>query len=260
LKELGYSAAYSPIDGNQDDQTINAYAQAAQANDIVIAEVGVWNNPMSINEADRTPAIQLCKEKLALAEQLGAMCCVNISGSRGEIWDGPHPDNYSEDTFALVVDTVREIIDTVKPQRSSYSLEPMPWMVPDSPGSYLRLVEAIDRKAFSVHLDPVNWITSPQLYFHNGAFIEECFKKLGPYIKSCHVKDIRIQNKLTLRLDEVRPGLGFLDFKVLLTQAEKCSSELPMMLEHLESLEDYRLAADFVRTQASEIGVSFKTL
>jgi hypothetical protein len=30
---------------------------------------------------------------LALADEIGSLCCVNISGSRGSQWDGPHPDN-----------------------------------------------------------------------------------------------------------------------------------------------------------------------
>ena len=58
----------------------------------------------------------------------------------------------------------------------------------------------------SVHLDPVNMICSPQRYFNNAAFLRECFAKLGPYIKSCHAKDILLRDTLTVHLDEMRPG------------------------------------------------------
>ena len=130
----------------------------------MIAEVGVWNNPLSADEAERRRAIELCQQKLALAEAIGARCCVNISGSRGEVWDGPHPDNYSSDTFDLVVETTRRIIDAVKPARTYFTLETMPWMIPDSVDSYLELLHAIDRPRFAVHLDPVNLINTPRLY------------------------------------------------------------------------------------------------
>ncbi len=59
-------------------------------------------------------------------------------------WDGPHPDNFSRDTFDLIVQSTREIIDAVKPQRTFYALETMPWIFPSSPDEYLELIKAID--------------------------------------------------------------------------------------------------------------------
>ena len=112
----------------------------------MIAEVGCWSNPISPDEPTRRAALELCKARLELADRVGARCCVNLAGSRGETWDGPHPDNLSPATFALVVDTVREIIDAVQPRRTFYTLEPMPWSFPDSPDSYLEL-HARDRPA-----------------------------------------------------------------------------------------------------------------
>ena len=150
----------------------------------MIAEVGAWSNPVSKDEEERKKALEYCKKQLDLADRIGARCCVNIAGSRGEIWDGFYRDNYSEDTYALIVDSVREIIDDVKPKNTFYTLEPMPWMYPDSPDSYLRLIKDIDRKEFGVHLDFVNMINSPQKYLFNDKFIKECFDKLGPYIKA----------------------------------------------------------------------------
>ena len=82
---------------------------------------------------------------LQIADEIGAGCCVNISGAKGEIWDGPYPGNYSKETFDQIVETVRYIIDQVKPENTFYTLEPMPYMLPDSPDSYLELIRAIDR-------------------------------------------------------------------------------------------------------------------
>src|SRR5262249_47707583 len=153
-------------------------------------------------------AIALCQQRLELAERIGARCCVNIAGSRGPRWDGPHPDNLSPATFDLVVETVREIIDAVNPTRTFYTLEPMPWVFPDNPTTYEQLVRAIDRPAFGVHLDPVNWTSSPQICYDTGGLIRESFARLGPYIKSCHAKDVTLSDRLTVHLDEVVPGRG----------------------------------------------------
>jgi sugar phosphate isomerase/epimerase len=258
LRRRGYSAAYCPVSSQDDPATVRAYAEAAQEAGVVIAEVGAWSNPLSPNEETRRAALAHCQEQLALADEVGALCCVNIAGSRGQQWDGPHPENLTPETFDLIVETVRTIIDAVKPKRTFYTLEPMPWMYPDSADSYVRLIEAIDRERFAAHLDPVNLVCSPQRYFGNGDLIRECFAKLGPYIKSCHAKDITLSEKLTVHLDEVRPGLGSLDYRVYLRELDKLGPDAVLMLEHLQAEEEYALAADYVRSVAAKIGVTIQ--
>jgi len=253
LKKLGYSAAYCPVGAGEKDDVVAAYASAADKANIVIAEVGAWSNPISPDEKTRKAALAKCREQLALADRIGSRCCVNISGSRSEQWDGPHPDNLTEGTFEMIVETTRSIIDDVKPTRTYFTLETMPWAYPDSADSYLRLIKAIDRNRFGVHLDPVNLVCSPQRYFGNGELIRECFKKLGPYIKSCHAKDILLHPRLTTHLDEVRPELGGLNYAAFLQELKRMP-DTPLMLEHLPNPEEYRLAAEHIRSVARETG------
>ena len=256
VKAEGYSAAYCPVPVGTDTATIKAYEKAAKDANIIISEVGAWSNPISSDEQERKDAIKKCKESLALADLIGAGCCVNITGSRGKQWDGPDPQNLTRETFDMIVQVTREIIDEVKPVRTFYTLETMPWALPDSPDSYLELIKAIDRKQLAVHLDPVNMINSPARYYNNGAFIKECFQKLGPLIKNCHAKDILLGTHLTVHLDEVLLGTGGLDYKVFLTELSKLKN-VPMMLEHLEKREDYTRAAANVRNIAKSTGVQF---
>lgn len=256
LKKLGYSAAYCPVGAKASDAEVKAYEEAARKAGIIIAETGAWSNPISPKEEERKAALAKCHEQLALADRIGARCCVNISGSRGNLWDGPSPKNLTPETFDLIVQTTRSIIDTVKPTRTFFALETMPWAYPDSPDSYLRLFQAIDRKQFGVHMDPVNLVCSPQRYYGNGALIRECFAKLGPYIKSCHAKDILLQEKLTTHLDEVRAGTGGLDYATFLKELSRYPG-VPLMLEHLSKAEDYDQAAAYIRSVAKNEGLSF---
>jgi sugar phosphate isomerase/epimerase len=256
LKQLGYHAAYCPVDETADAVTVNAFARAASDADIIIAEVGVWNNPLSPDAEERKRAVELCQKKLALADAIGARCCVNISGSRGTLWDGPHPDNYSPETFEMIVETTRSILDAVKPTRTFYTLEPMPWMLPDSVDSYLKLLRAINRPQFAAHLDPVNIITHPRLYYDNSRFLRDCFERLGPFIKSCHAKDIILAEQLTVHLSEVRLGLGRLDYVTLLRELNTLDADTPLMLEHLPSADDYLAAATHVRAVAQTEGIT----
>lgn len=251
-----YRAAYCPVDASAGSEVIQAYAKAAAQADIVIAEVGAWSNPLSPDPSERSQALAHCQRQLALAEEIGAGCCVNIAGACGPVWDGPYPANLTRLTFDLIVEQTRAIIDAVQPRRTYYTLEPMPWIYPCDADDYLNLIRAIDRPRFAVHLDPVNMINNPQRFFTNGEFLRECFDKLGPYIKSIHAKDIRLTDAFTVHLDEVRPGLGDLDYRTFLTRANRLPANTPIMLEHLETEAEYDLAAEAVRAVANEIGVS----
>jgi sugar phosphate isomerase/epimerase len=156
----------------------------------------------------------------------------------------------------MIVETTRSIIDEVKPTRTFFTLETMPWAYPDSPDSYLRLITAIDRRRFAAHLDPVNLVCNPQRYYRSGDLIRDCFRKLGPHIKSCHAKDIILHPRLTTHLDEVRPGLGGLDYAVFLEELKRIPGT-PLMLEHLPNAQEYRLAAQHIRSVAKQAGLEF---
>ncbi len=256
LKKLGYRAAYCPVSIGSDYATIYDYRTAAAKSDIVIAEVGAWSNPIDPDQEKAEKAIQKCKDSLALADEIGANCCVNVSGSRNpKHWAGPHKDNLTEATFDRIVETTRKIIDTVKPAHTFYTLEAMPWAFPDSADSYLRLIKAIDRKQFGVHLDPMNLITSPQIYYRNGEMIRDCFHKLGPHIRSCHAKDITLrEDNAVPQLDEILAGKGTLDYPAFLTELAKLNG-IPLMMEHLNTAEEYKMAAEYIRSVGKTVNV-----
>jgi sugar phosphate isomerase/epimerase len=129
-------------------------------------------------------------------------------------------------------------------------------MYPDSADSYLELIQAIDRRRFGAHLDPVNVICSPQRYFRNADLLREWFAKLGPHIQSCHAKDILLRDRLTVHLDEVRPGLGYLSYRTYLQELAKIDPDTPLMLEHMHKEEDYTAGASHIRSIAAQIGVA----
>lgn len=255
VAELGYRAVLAPVDFRADPEERKAYVRCAREHDLVIGEVGAWKNTLSGDSAERKEAIDYCARQLALADEIGAKCCVNISGSRGEAWDGFHEGNYSDDTWDLVVETVRTIIDAVKPKRAFYTIESMPWMIPDSPDEYLRLIEAVDRKEFGAHLDFVNMINCPRRWVFRDAFIEECFRKLGPYIKSIHGKDAFMEHAYSTVIRETMPGAGKLDFGKIARLCESLGPDTTLFVEHLSDFESYKRAAAYVREQARLVGV-----
>ncbi len=258
LSKLGYRAAYWPVEEDESDDLIMAYKESAQKERIIIGEVGAWSNPISPDTKQQKEAIAYCQKQLTLADRIDANCCVNIAGSRkADTMGDAHPDNLTSDTFDLIVEVIRKIIDGVKPKRTFYALETMPWVFPDSIDSYVKLIKAIDRKQFAAHFDPVNLVNSPERYFTNGKMIKYGFEKLGPYIKSCHAKDIVQKDGFPIYLQECQPGKGKLDYKVFLKELSKLKN-VPLILEHLESLEEYKAGATYIRKIAKQqnIGIS----
>ena len=153
-------------------------------------------------------------EQLRMADRIGSICCVNVVGTPyGPRWDGGYRENFSKELWNMAVKMIQELIDSAKPVHTKFSIESMPWMIPSSPDEYLHLIEDVDRSEFGTHLDVVNMITSPQRYFFNEDFLEECFSKLKGTICSCHLKDILLKQEYTFQLEECACGQGTLNLE-----------------------------------------------
>lgn len=257
-RRLGYSAAYCPEAKLGDVDHIKSIRSAFAKEDVVIAEVGAWKNILDPDEAKRRDNLAYVTERCALAEEVGARCCVDIAGSYNPaVWYGPNPKNLSREFFDATVANCRHIIDAVKPTRTKFTIEMMGWNLPDGPDAYLDLIKAVDRKAFGVHLDVCNGVNCPARFYGNTAYIEECFAKLGPWIASCHAKDLQWITELNVHFLEVIPGRGEIDYQAYLRGVAKLPVDAPLMLEHLKTAEEYEEGARYIRKVGDSIGIGF---
>jgi sugar phosphate isomerase/epimerase len=258
VRAAGYRAAICPLAPDADDATVAAYARAAADRDVVISEVGAWSNPLSPDNLTRLAAIEYCQRNLDLADRIGARCCVNIAGSRHPTqFDGAHPDNLTAETFGLIVETTRKIIDAVKPTRTYYTLEASPFLQPDSAEVFIKLLEAVKRERLAVHFDPVDLINSPKRYYTNGAIIKEFVAQLGRHIKACHARDVILRPNALVHLDEVAPGAGGLDYATFLKAVNRLGTDVPILLERLPDEAAYRQAAEHLRAVAAQCRIDF---
>jgi sugar phosphate isomerase/epimerase len=257
-RRLGYSAAYCPNATVKDTDRVRAIEKAFAAENIVLAEVGAWKNMLDPDPARRKENLDYVTDRCALADAVGARCCVDIAGSyHPDIWYGLHPRNVSREFFEATVENCRHVIDAVKPKRTRFTIEMMPWSLPDGPDSYFDLIKAVSRPAFGVHLDVCNIINSPRRFYESGEVIRECFRKLGPWIVSCHAKDLQWVPELNVHFLEVIPGRGQVDYRAYLTELSKLSVDAPLMLEHLKNATEYEEGAAHIRKVATEAGVRF---
>ena len=257
---FGYGAAYVPSSLTMaDSKLLAAWERAFDAENVMLAEIGIWRNLVTPDEAERAANLAFAAEKLAVADAVGARTAVSYIGSLapGAAYYESVRANFEPEGFEAAVTTCRRIIDEVKPKRAKLSLEMMQYSLPDSVDGYLELIRAVDRPAFGAHLDPVNLVMTPRTYWNNAALMRECFDKLGPWLTSCHAKDVvNVHHTASLEFAEVQIGEGVLDYRTYLRELARLPAEVPLMLEHLEDAE-YATARDRIFAVGDEIGVRF---
>lgn len=257
-RRLGYSAAYCPKAKHDDAAHTRAIREAFAQENVAIAEVGAWVNMLDPDAEKRRANLQYVTERLALAEAVGARCCVDIAGSYNpQVWYGPHPKNLTKEHFDATVENCRRVIDAIKPARTVFSIEMMGWMIPDGPDVYIDLIKAVDRKAFAVHMDICNGVNSPQRFYRNAGFIDECFRKLGRWIVSCHAKDLAWIPEMNVHFVEVIPGRGEIEYGAYLKAIAQLPVDAPLMLEHLKTAEDYDEGKRHIQKIAAQHGLQF---
>jgi sugar phosphate isomerase/epimerase len=256
-RRLGYSAAYCPRNVTVENSAMVAEIRKSfAAENVVLAEVGAWVNMLDPDMEKRRANLKYVAERLALSEAVAARCCVDIAGSyHPTAWYGPHKKNLSREFFDATVENCRHVIDAVKPKQTRFTIEMMGWSLPDGPDSYLELIRAVDRPAFGVHMDVCNGINSPTRFYRNSEFIAECFRKLGPWIASCHAKDLEWKVELNVHFQEVIPGRGELDYAAYLRELSMLPVDAPLMLEHLKTAEEYEEGRKYIQKVAAQTGI-----
>lgn len=252
----GWGAATWPLPVDASPLDEQDFVDAAARHGLVIAEVGVWNNLFDPDPAKAAQNIAYSIARMKQADRVGARCCVNCSGSLSTVWDGPHPGNLTPATFDRIVSLTRRMLQEADMTRSCYTLEPMPWMYPVDAASMRALLEAVDHPRFAVHVDMVNMINSPEKIYRTGELVKEFFSEFHDQIRSVHVKDITIDDSLTVHMPEVLCGQGVFDLRELLRQTAALE-DMPFILEHLPSEQLFDEAAAHIRSLADELGLTF---
>jgi sugar phosphate isomerase/epimerase len=253
----GFAAAYDPKveDPVLLDEVLAAFAEA----DIIIAETPAFGiNMADPNDELREQNIDRICHRLERAERVGALCCIAHGGTPNtpKMWQH-NPANFAQETIDRTVDAIQRILDAVQPVKTTLVIETESRILPDSPDLYLDMIHAVDRPRFAVHLDPVNITSSPRRFYFNGDFIRDCFAKLGPYVVSCHAKDIQMVRGKQVHFEETFAGNGDLDYGAYLSELAKLDREVPLMFEHFPEKEQGQ-ARDYVCEQAALLDISIR--
>ena len=257
-RKKGYTAAYAPrLSIGQTDEIRNA-RRVFEAADIMIAEAGYWENLLDLDPDARAANRKKMVETLALAEELGARCAVDIVGSYcyGSGSSKHDAKNFSPEAFEEAVYMARYFIDEVKPKTAYFTYEMFPFSAADSPDAIEKMIIAVDREKFGVHLDLTNLINCPRLYWDSAGLVKECVSRFGDRIVSAHVKDIKMaEPAMSVILEEVIPGAGMVDFGAYARALHVLPRVIPFMMEHLNTESEYDRAAAHIRAEVKKAGI-----
>ncbi len=90
--------------------------------------------------------------------------------------------------------------------------------------------------------------------YDTAAALNHHFDVLGEHIVSCHAKDIWIENRLALHLQDGCPGKGNMDFKTLFRRIEALSPEYPVIAEG-NSTEELPAVGALFHSTARELNI-----
>ena len=251
-RERGLAAAYCPAASIDDRDRLRDIRDAFAAENVVIAEVGGWRNMLHPDPAEGKRERQRMADCLAVADEVGALCAITCIGSPGGPGQGSHDAfNFTPDAFDAAVENARWLIDTVRPKRARFVYEIYPFSVADSPANIRRLLDAVDRPEFGAHMDLVNLINCPRLYYRSGDVAREVVRLFGDRIVSAHAKDLKMHEEVSVVMHEVRPGCGNIDYAAYLRVLHELPHTVPLMLEHLHTQKEYDLGVDHIRAVAA---------
>ncbi len=145
----------------------------------------------------------------------------------------PHPDNYAPPTFDRLVDSLRQAARAAHDEGMLLALEGHVLSPLDSPRRMLEVIQGVASPALRFNTDPVNFIGTVRDAYNPGRVVDELFELLGPYTVAAHLKDLAVQDRLVLHIDEVVLGEGTLDYGRFVGQLNRLDPNLYGIIEHV---------------------------
>jgi sugar phosphate isomerase/epimerase len=260
VRALGFSGVFTRFRGNDPLTTPRADAQALR--DLFAGEnlrlyqvTGYWQNMITPDETHRKRSVHTIQAALRLAGWLGARGIDTGPGSMNP--EGPwypHPDNYTAIARRQLVRTLQECAKAAEDAQVFLSLESHQLVTLKTPEITRDVLDEVGSSWVTADYDSANWITLENI-FDTGAALDHQFDVLGSRIISCHAKDIWIENRLTLHLQDGCPGKGRMNFATLFRRMEALSPELPVISEGNNTEELPAVSALFHRV-AAELGIT----
>lgn len=254
IREAGYTSVNTQPSQWTDAELVEMRALLRQY-DVTVFEVGAYDNIIHPDSEKRRSILYKIVKKFEDAEKIGGTMVATVSGSCDPVYlINPHPDNWTPETWKILVSSVKQILKDTAGMDVSLGMEAQVTTNLDGPKAHRRLIDDVGDDRCRVNLDPTNMV-SLSTYFHTTDLLNECFDLLGESIMGCHAKDTYIlPDKQTVHVQEVCPGKGIMDYETYLVRMSRLKWPRALFPEHIEP-EEYPEADAYIKLIAKKVGV-----
>lgn len=170
----------------------------------------------------------------AHAELFGCKQFVTWSASYSQQFLGIEPRNYTPEAVAQVHRAIREVIlPIIEPIGGRVALEPTFRHVLGTLELAKEVFAPFPASRVGIVLDPPNFIPL-ELYPKREDEMRRLFRELGDRIHLAHFKDMKL-NPNGKGLDHPGPGVGEMNYKLLISEIRKLNRPLSCIIEHIKT-------------------------
>jgi sugar phosphate isomerase/epimerase len=264
VRDLGFTAAswhLAALDLARDRAALLRVREALEFEDLELCQLLPPQYPslVHLDPAVRAAGVAAMAEVVRAAAILGAGTVYVRPGSLNEAgpWT-PHPQNHRPDTRARLVESLRSLAPHAEEAGIPLAIEGHAVSPLDTPAAVREVLDQVGSSILQVNADPVNFIRNIDQAYDNSALIDELFDLLDGSIAAAHAKDVRVEDRLVVHIEECVPGLGHLDHETFLRRFESTCPEGTVLIEHLPE-EQVPAARRALLEFAARAGLSFRT-
>lgn len=249
-RDIALGVGLTALGEHIDARLCEAIREAANARGLTIAAVDGTFNMIDPDLSNRRAGLAALRRVIALAPSLGTSVVTLCSGTRhpASMWRRHH-DNYSQEAWRDLVDSVTEAAEAAEAAGITLALEPEVNNVVHSAALARQLIDEVGSPHLKVLMDAAN-------LFHSGelgrmrAQLDESFALLGNDIALAHAKDLDRDGDA----GHLPAGRGVLDYGHYLRLLHEYGYGGAVVLHALSSLPQTEFAPSvaFVRDHAPD--------
>ena len=262
IRSMGFTGVAAHVSGDPfaaRESGLRHLRAVLDANGLRLVQFWGWYPSLVTEDAAvRRQGIDAAREIVRLGAFMGAdMVGIRpTSMSPNGAWS-PDAANYLPATEDRLVDSLRAIAAACADHGLPMALECHVTTTLSSAEIVRRVIRRTGSPWIKVNLDPVNFVCSIPLAYHNTALLNDLFDELGEYIAAAHIKDVKVDDNHVVHISETPPGTGLLDFDTLFRRYEALLPDGYALIEHLPP-EQIPAAATFVQQKLRDLQIPVK--